>query len=238
MVTRAQDIVSRLREAVVSGTYEPGARLHEVELANGFGVSRTPVRAALGILAAEGLLSYRPNSGYVVRPFAAQDFLDIYEVRASLEGLCTRLVAEAGLSDAQAAPLQAAVAEGAALFGRRVPEAAMPAEWAGVNEGFHRALFAACANPHLVMAMERARTLLLPVPMRFRWHDAALARRGQDEHEEILHCVLSRQGARAEALMREHVLRAGRRLADIWQRSHDPSWARASPATLGRATGR
>ena len=83
-----------LREKILDGDYAPGARLNEIDISNALNVSRTPVRAGLAILAAEGLLEYVPNSGYVVRSYSAQDIEGVYAARAVLEGLAARTLAE------------------------------------------------------------------------------------------------------------------------------------------------
>ncbi len=83
----------RLRELILGGELTPGARIPELALVERLGASRTPVRAALGRLADEGLLEPLPNGGYAVRDFSVGDIQDAIELRGTLEGLAARLAA-------------------------------------------------------------------------------------------------------------------------------------------------
>jgi DNA-binding GntR family transcriptional regulator len=85
------DLVRRLLREVFEGRWGGGDRLVETELAERFGVSRTPVREAISELAAVGLVEVRPNCGAVMRPFGPRQIADIYDVRGLLEGEATRL---------------------------------------------------------------------------------------------------------------------------------------------------
>lgn len=87
-------IASWLRDAILDGLRAPGSRLIERDLASEFGVSRVPVRDALKVLVAEGLVELRPHTWAVVREFTDADLADLDEVRAVLEPLTFRLAAE------------------------------------------------------------------------------------------------------------------------------------------------
>src|SRR5947199_10401231 len=82
-----------IREAILDGRLEPGRRLKEEELARELGISRTPVREALLMLQAEGLVVSTPNRGAMVRVHDAEDLDDLYQLRALLEGHATRRAA-------------------------------------------------------------------------------------------------------------------------------------------------
>src|ERR671935_2751496 len=86
-----QRVHERLREQIFSGELEPGAELAEVALSEQLGVSRGPVREALGRLAAEGLVTVRPRRGAVVRSLSKDEFVEAYQVREALEVLAVRL---------------------------------------------------------------------------------------------------------------------------------------------------
>src|SRR5947199_2795172 len=88
----------RLRELLLSGEFEPGARMSELPLVERLGVSRTPLRLALNALEHEGLLRLLPGGGYVVREFTRADIRDAIEVRGVLEGTAARFAAERGAS--------------------------------------------------------------------------------------------------------------------------------------------
>ena len=94
---RSISATERLREAILNGELQPGERINEVHISRDLGVSRTPTRAALHALAAEGLVDYAHNRGFTVREFPLQAVMDAYQIRATLEGLACRLAAERGL---------------------------------------------------------------------------------------------------------------------------------------------
>ncbi len=81
-------VFNHIRENILSGEYKEGEELREIALAKEIGVSRTPVREALRQLELEGLVSIVPNKGAYVTGITLKDVKDIYEMRASLEGLC------------------------------------------------------------------------------------------------------------------------------------------------------
>ncbi len=87
-----------IREAIVDGRLEPGRRLKEEELARELGISRTPIREALLMLQAEGLVDATPNRGAMVRVHTPEDLDDLYQLRALLEGYAARRAA-ARISD-------------------------------------------------------------------------------------------------------------------------------------------
>lgn len=87
-----QEIVyDKLKQRIVSGVYEPGARLIASDLAAEFNISRMPVREALTRLGTTGLVDIIPYKGAVVNEFTVEDFVEIYHIRAVLEGLAARL---------------------------------------------------------------------------------------------------------------------------------------------------
>src|SRR5882672_9735138 len=91
-------VLTRLREMIVTGQIEPDTRLRAEALAAQLDVSRTPIRSALAVLSAEGLVSYSVNRGYTVRAVTIGDVFDSIEVRASLEALACRISVEKGWS--------------------------------------------------------------------------------------------------------------------------------------------
>ena len=91
--TRPIEILERLRALILTGEYGPDERLIEEQLAERLGVSRTPVRQALTMLEAEGLVEIAPNRGATVCSFSIEDVWDIYDLRAVLEGHAARRAA-------------------------------------------------------------------------------------------------------------------------------------------------
>ena len=82
---------THLREEILSGELPAGSELQEVALSKTLGVSRGPIREAIGRLAAEGLVTVRPRRGAVVRALSSDEFLEAYQVREALETMAVRL---------------------------------------------------------------------------------------------------------------------------------------------------
>ena len=91
--TLSSMVAERLRELVISGAYEPGSQLSEVELAERFGVSRGPIREGLQRLVQDGLLRSEPHRGVFVPKVSPADIADIYLARLAIEGAALRIVA-------------------------------------------------------------------------------------------------------------------------------------------------
>ena len=119
MSTQLAEAVVRLREMILNGKLAPGQRVAEAPLADLLGVSRTPVRQALPLLAQEGLLVENGTRGYVVRAFTAAEITDAIDIRGALEALAGRRIAERGVSKALARDLHRCLDDGDALLAKR-----------------------------------------------------------------------------------------------------------------------
>jgi GntR family transcriptional regulator, vanillate catabolism transcriptional regulator len=217
MATRAIEIQNKIREGVLNGDYPGGMRMNEVDLATSLGVSRTPVRNALSTLGAEGLLDYTPNSGYVVRSYSSSDIGGIYEVRAVLDGLAAKTLAEQGLSDSCRGLLHKIITDGANLVGLGRWSDDICRRWIEINESFHGTVVDATENQHLRAMYRKAKDIPLVNELRFRWFDGADMAQSQGEHCEIFDAISNKQVIRADALAREHTYRSGRRIVEHWQ---------------------
>lgn len=211
-----------LRDLVFSGAYAPGDRLSEVELAARLDLSRTPVRSALARMGQEGLLEPIPSGGWMVRAFSEADVADAIELRGVLEGTAARLAAERGASPARLAQARAQAAEIDRLLAAGVEAADIPAYHAA-NVAFHALLAELPASP--ILAREIARIARLPFaePSAFLLAQAAIPdlraslALGQAHHHALLDAIERREGARAEALAREHARLARRNLDAVMQ---------------------
>ncbi len=213
-LTRTQQVLDQLRALVLSGAFAAGERLKELSLARRLDVSRTPVRDALATLSNEGLLLYEPNCGYTVRAFALNDLLAAFDVRATLEGMACRIVAERGLSERAIETLDECMAESRELLTRDEIRSESVRRWNEVNGIFHRILAEESDNAYLIRSVRDTMRL----PMVYDQHGTphrpeevcllygreAIERAFQD-HVRIHSAVLQRQGSRAEYLMREHI---------------------------------
>lgn len=207
-----------LRDLILSGALAPGQRLQELAVVDRLGVSRTPVRAALARLQEEGLVEAVPSGGYAVRAFSEQDVDEAIELRGVLEGLAARLAAEKGAAPERLAPLKACLAEVDGVLGAtRLTEADFE-RYVELNERFHARLTALADSPMLAQQIARAYALPFASPSGFVMAQAVQPQArhilavAQDQHRCVLEAVENREGARAEAIMREHARLARRNL--------------------------
>jgi len=203
--SRSMYVADRVREAILSGALPPGHRVNEVHLAREMGVSRTPIRAALHALGAEGLLDYEANRGFTVRDYSMASIADAYEIRAVLEGLACRFAAERGLDAHDRPSFEAALEAGNAVLDRFEGATEQIAAYRAANVAFHDAVIAAARNP---MLHDTIRMPLTRPGATFR-NIVSFNRRDvrwrHDDHHRIYEALLARDGWRAEVLMREHV---------------------------------
>jgi GntR family transcriptional regulator, vanillate catabolism transcriptional regulator len=213
----------RLREMILAGELPGGARIAELTLVERIGVSRTPVRAALMRLEQEGLLEGLPNGGYAVRTFSERDVADAIELRGTMEGLAARLAAERGVAPDVLAEARACLAEVDSLLERPALDDEAFTRYVTLNQRFHNLLSDMCGSP--VLARELARVVSLPFasPSGFVVVQANTPRArdmlvvAQDQHRQVLEAIECREGARAEAIMREHSRLAQRNLREAMQ---------------------
>lgn len=158
--TTQQAIVQTLREKILAGELSPGQRLVEAQLAQWLGVSRTPLRYALSVLSAEGLLDRSGARGYVVRRFSVRDVLNAIDVRGVLEGLAARSVAEGGVGAALAASLEDCLRAGDDIFNAGHLKPGDDVRYAAMNGRFHALIVDAAQN----MAVSAALSLNDKIP--------------------------------------------------------------------------
>lgn len=203
---RSISAADRVRVAILSGEFPSGERINEVHLSRALGVSRTPTRAALHALAAEGLVDYTPNRGFTVREFPLQAVLDGYEIRASLEGLACRFAAERGLTDDHRAIMEKALADGDRVLEHQPLTENDLVTYRAVNVAFHDAIMAAARNRMLAEAVR----MTLNMPGATHRHIVSFThadvRRRHDDHHRIYDLIRTGESWRAEQMMREHVL--------------------------------
>ncbi len=202
--------VLQLREKLLAGAFPPGERVAELTLAPLLGVSRTPLRLALGVLEHEGLLRTMPSGGFVVRDFTAADIADAIELRGVLEGTAARMACERWASQRSLAPMREAVATLDTLLAQG--EVRDFASYVEANERFHASLLTLADSPMLSRALAQATALPFASPSAFVRTQAQTLVIAQDQHRCILEAIIAREGSRAEALAREHARLARRNL--------------------------
>jgi len=194
-------VLDKLREAILSGRFQPGQRLVERELVEQLGVSRTPIREALRKLELEGLVTTVPYKGPMVTLPTLEDARQLYEVRAALEGQATSLLASRAQPE-DVACLQQRV--------RTAEEAVRAGDVRAVlaaNNAFHDELAARCGNTLLesLIANLRNRIILLRV------ESLSLPGRPPQsvaEHRQIVERIRARDPKGARECMEMHILRA------------------------------
>ncbi|MFZ0088933.1 MAG: GntR family transcriptional regulator [Solirubrobacteraceae bacterium] len=205
--TRVQD---ELREAILAGRLEPGARLRAGALAERLQSSRTPVREALLLLAREGLVEIAPRRGASVRAFDAADVADLYEVRTLIEPRAAGLAAER-IDEVELARLVGCHERSIA---RDAADEASVSEQLMLNEQFHAVILAAARSPRLTAAM----SAVGGIPRAFRvsfWRDDYQRAQSLFCHRELITAIRARRPEVAETVMRMHLLGAGAFLAEV-----------------------
>lgn len=203
--TRSISVADRIRSAVLSGDFAPGARLHEMRLSELLGVSRTPIRSALQTLASEGLLDYAPNRGYAVRSFQISEIVDAYDIRANLEAMTAKFAAERGLNDEHRRDIETALARGDRLLTKSPLTDLDRIEFGEINVIIHDRVHDAARSRMLgemLRLCERVPQSSLNNVVAFEFINIVDR---HDDHHKIYDAILGRDAARAEALMREHV---------------------------------
>lgn len=211
--TQIEQVAATLRNEILLGHLAPETRLMEIPIADSLGVSRTPVRVALGLLEREGLVkSAGPKRGFVVRSFDSRDVFDAIELRGHLEGMAARQIAEQGASEDVRARLVALVEAGAAVLRMPPDSLELRTRWKTLNADLHSLLVDSAPNRLIADHVARLNLMPLVSPSAFTFvgesdEDARKLRRAQEDHSEIVESILARQSARAESLVREHALR-------------------------------
>lgn len=217
-----------LRALILDGSFPANTRLPEVQLAERLGISRTPLRQAMGRLVEEGLLERAPSGGCRVASFSVRDIIDSIELRGVLEGTAARLAAERGAAPAVLAEMRAVLD----TLDRAAPPAG-PVDFDSYvtgNARFHHCLARAAGSSVIEREVDRVTRLPLASPSAFLQGQEFLAdfreslRRAQRQHRQMFDAIAAREGSRAEALARDHarlarenldfVLRADPRLAE------------------------
>jgi DNA-binding GntR family transcriptional regulator len=207
-LTLWQRVHDHLREEILAGRLPAGTELQEVALAAELGVSRGPIREAIGRLAAEGLVTVRPRRGAVVRSLSKQEFLEAYQVREALEMMAVRL-AVPRLEQEHFDRLESLVGEM-----QRHAEKDDVSSFFEANGRFHAELFAASGNGKL---QELYRQLLGQMG-RYRMRSVALRgslQRSVAEHRAIIRAARKGDVERAVHLMSEHIRVPQRRLQSL-----------------------
>ena len=193
-----KDAYTLILQAIDGGIYRPGDRLVESELADRFGVSRTPVREALQRLETQSMLT-RDGRSLIVASLDHNQLAELYAVRSELEGLAARLAAQHA-SPEEMRVLRAMVEDDRKLLGD-------PAKLSRANRRFHKQIHLASHNRYLVQQLDllyRSMALLATTSLAAEGRDeVALA-----EHDAIVSAIEARDGNAAFEALRQHISKA------------------------------
>lgn len=195
----AVQLADVLRDLILEGELKSGEKVREKELTERFGVSRTPLREAMKILASEGLIDLIPNRGAVVSAHSADELADAFPVLAALEGLAGRMAAEQA-TDSEIANILSLTRDLRATL-----ERGDRPQYFRINQEIHTAILAACRNEtlsrtHATIASRVHRARYQANLTRTRWENALA------EHEEIAEALGQRDAERTGALLQAHMM--------------------------------
>ncbi|MDE3170025.1 MAG: GntR family transcriptional regulator [Acidobacteriota bacterium] len=210
MAGKNSRIIVRIREMILQGQLVPGQRVREVELAGALGVSRTPVREALPILAQEGMLTQLDTRGFVVREFTTLEIMDAIDVRGVLEGLAARILAEQGPARRVMQSLYECLREGDDIFAKRHLVESDEERYGDMNKQFHALIVQGAGSKVISDALERNN--LIPfagahaiafdrVDLRRMYDMLSYSHR---QHHAIVQALENGEGYRLSGLMFEH----------------------------------
>ena len=195
-LTKTELALHVLRERIAAGDLAPGARLRVDELASDLEMSPTPIREALRLLQADGLVDYRAHYGIVVTEYSADEVRDLFRIRALLEPLAVEL-AVPRLGAVEFAELErihgqqeAAVREGSG------------SAMSKTNADWHWAIYEAAGSPTL---NDFIRRLWQAFPWRTMWALPGRSELWLRQHTELMEAIRARDGRRAAELMRVHI---------------------------------
>ena len=210
MAGKNSRVIVRIREMILQGELTPGQRVREVELANKLGVSRTPVRESLPILAREGVLTQLDTRGFVVRAFTAREIMDGIDVRGVLEGLAARILAEQGPSRRLLHGMQECLREGDEILAKGYLVESDEARYGDMNKEFHALIVRGSGSKVIAEAIQHndrvpfaaAHAIAFDRLDLRRTYD--MLRYAHRQHHAIVQALENREGVRVAALMFEH----------------------------------
>ena len=202
-------VFEQIEEHIVTGVIASGERIDETAAAEAFGVSRTPVREAMGRLAASGLIEKRAGTrGYFATAPSVTRLIEMFEVKAELEGMVARLAARRMrtadielLREANEA-CKVAIADG------------NPDQYYALNVDFHELIYAGCGNRFLADQARQIRHRLKSY-RRLQLRVRGRMRQSLEEHYAIIQAIVDGDSELAEKLSEQHVSVQGERFADL-----------------------
>jgi DNA-binding GntR family transcriptional regulator len=212
--TAVETVIESIIDGVREGRYAPGQRLVEADLTAELGVSRGPLREALGRLAAEGVLEIEPYRGAMVRKLTRDDIVDLFQIRELLEGEAARLAAIGIDDDDRRARLTAAITvvdgfrSGTDTFG-----------YMDENSRFHELIVELSGNKLLARLIAQLQVHAFRLLFRRMVVEDDAMQRSIAEHDDVAAAILAGDARAAEKAMRQHVRRSGELVLRAAERS-------------------
>lgn len=201
-------IVNRLRDMIIEGVLEPGARIHETQIGAQLGVSRTPLREAIKFLASEGLIDLIPSRGAFVRKFTKKDVRDMMLVLKTLECLAAKLAC-ANATDDEIRKIRVLHNSMMAHYRAR-----RRLEYYKDNQSIHTELVRLCGNATLEYCHGTIQNRLKRI--RFIGHEGETNwSKAVEEHEEIIDALEHRDEERLAAVVDRHLSEAWERVSGL-----------------------
>lgn len=195
-VTAEEEAYSYLLDAICKGQYRTGDRLIAEDIATDIGMSRMPVREAFRRLAAEGLVTLRPNRGAIVSGLNIEEMREVFEMRSALEGLAIRL-AVPKLTERHLARLERQLDE---MDDYRDDSA----EWVSRHRAFHEYLCSLAERPRLMRQINALYSVIEP-HMRLWLQHVDKPMSAREEHSVILDALRTGDAREAERVICEHI---------------------------------
>ena len=208
----SEGLVEELQRRIITGQIPVGTWLRHNAVAEEFGISRTPVREALRVLHAQGIVTIVPNRGAQVNGHSGRDIRDIGQVRAELEGLAAELAATRMDDEHQERMVLAVRDFEAAVEDYKVdrmrmfkPEAAQ--RWREANEAFHASIVAASGNPQIVASIaDLSRRLPRNLSYSAYAGNTRALIQNLREHDAVAQAITGKDGRAARRLMVRHIV--------------------------------
>ncbi|MEP0234392.1 GntR family transcriptional regulator [Roseibium sp.] len=196
-------IADQLEAEIISGKLEGGSKLDELALTERFGVSRTPVREALHVLASRSLAERVPYRGVIVANITRERIDNLFETMSEIEATCGRLAAQRMTMSERAAleELHLSMAE--------MAENGRYDDYERANTDFHTAIFAGTHNEELIEVANGLRLKLAPF-RKSQLRIAARMTKSNEEHTAIVTAILDSNAREAEKSLRRHLLSAAK----------------------------
>lgn len=191
-------VCETIRQAIIDGTFSPGERLMEIQLADEMGVSRTPVREAIRKLELEGFVVMIPRRGTYVADISIKDITEIYEIRTCLDVLAAGLAAER-ITDDELETLNRLLVE----IGQHIADNNME-KIVEVDTAFHDILYQASRNERLCVIINNLREQLTGIRGRSMSYPGRLVET-MDEHRSLVDCIAARNVEAAQNAARIHI---------------------------------